>query len=214
MGVLLIESSSKRIEFGYADNLEIVLNEKLDGNNADALPYFIKDAFEKYNISFKSIDIVSLSNGPGSFTGLRIGSAIAKGICFVNKSKLIEISSLDIIANKHKSENKIVSLIFSNSKTLEFYNCKYNYKSGMLNRISDYKIGILENILEEDADFVIDEPIDQNIDQLFNDRLINYSHQTNLISQFELTKNYIKENNFANVNNSQPFYMKEFIPKI
>ncbi len=216
MLILLIETSSKKIEFGCSDGNKILFKEELEhGNNADTLTYFIKKSFDRNKINFTEVKYVSLSNGPGSFTGLRIGSAIAKGICFSFEStdcKLIEIPTLDIAANKYKCVKKLVSLIYSNSRTSEFYYCVYKYKSGKLERISDYKIDLLENILKEDADFIINES-NENIPEDFRNKLIDVSSSSNIFSMIELTKNYIDENKFSDYKISEPFYMKEFILK-
>jgi tRNA threonylcarbamoyladenosine biosynthesis protein TsaB len=216
MGILLLESSSKKIEFGYADFEKIIFKEVLGSDyNADALTYFIKESFDENKIEFKEINYVSLSNGPGSFTGLRIGSAIAKGICFSFDSKdckLIELPTLDIIANKLKSNKKIIPLIFSNSRTLEFYYCEYKHLSGKLERISDYKIDLIENILKEDAEFIINESLNENIPDDFKNRISDISPASNIPSMLELTKDYIEDKKFGDYQISEPFYMKEFVP--
>jgi len=215
LGILLIESSAKKIEFGYAVDSEILLNEELNLNqNADTLTYFIKKSFGKNNIKFDDIEIVSLSNGPGSFTGLRIGSAIAKGICFAIGSKLIEVSTLDIIANKNKTEGKIISLVFSNQRTLEFYFCEYVFESDKLKRLSDYKIDLLENILNSDFIYLINEGLNENFPQDFKNKMRVVSEYSSIPSQFELTRDMIMKNEFSNYKTSRPFYMKEFIPQL
>lgn len=214
MGILLIESSSKKIEFGYADFEKIMFKEELaSDNNADTLIYFIKKSFEENNINFKEIEVISLSNGPGSFTGLRIGSAIAKGICFALCCKLIEIPTLDIIANKFKSDKKIISLIFSNTKTLEFYYCEYEYKFGKLKKISDYKTDTINNIMKEDSDFIINEQTKEDIGIDYINKLKDVSGISNIESLFELTLCYIEEKKFSEYRTSEPFYMMEFVPK-
>ncbi|MDQ3020678.1 MAG: tRNA (adenosine(37)-N6)-threonylcarbamoyltransferase complex dimerization subunit type 1 TsaB [Bacteroidota bacterium] len=213
MGILLIETSSKKIEFGYAIQDKVIFKEQVDSNhNADTLVYFIKKSFAKNKIDFSEIEFVSLSNGPGSFTGLRIGSAIAKGICFASGNKLIEIPTLDIIANKYKSDKRVISLIFSNTRALEFYYCEYEFDSGKLKRISDYKIDLIENIININAEFVINENIKENIPEQFMNKLIDVSADTYIYSMLELTKNYITESKFSDYKLSEPFYMKEFIP--
>jgi len=215
LGILLIESSSKKIEFGYAEDSGIVLMKVLDTeSNADTLTYYIKESFSKQNIKFENIDFVSLSNGPGSFTGLRIGSAIAKGICFATGSKLIEVSTLDIIANKLKSEGKIISLIFSNRRSLEFYFCEYAFESGKLKRISDYKTGPAEIIINGDCLYLINERPDADLPEEIRNKLKDVSEYSNIPSQLELTKEFIADNKYSNFKTSKPFYMKEFVPKI
>ncbi|MEO8210054.1 MAG: tRNA (adenosine(37)-N6)-threonylcarbamoyltransferase complex dimerization subunit type 1 TsaB [bacterium] len=212
MGILLIETSSKKIEFGYAIQDKVIFKEQLDSNqNADTLVYFIKKSFAKNKIDFSEVKYTCLSNGPGSFTGLRIGSAIAKGICFASGNKLIEVPTLDIIANKYKSDKKVISLVFSNTRTLEFYYCEYEFLSGRLKRIADYKIDLIENILQRSAKFVINENVRENITEKFIDKLISVSDDSSIYSMLELAKNYIDENKFSDYRVSEPYYMKEFI---
>lgn len=214
MGILLIDSSAKKIEFGFQKDNELILNETLDSNNnADTLSFHIKSAFDKKHLSFDEIQIISLSNGPGSFTGLRISSAIAKGICFAKGSKLVEIPTLDVIANKYKNPGKVTSLIYSNSRTNEFYFCEYEIESDLFKRVSDYKINYLENIIsKEDSIYLINESLGENIPEKFKELVIDVSEFSGINSQCELTKKAIYEAKFSDFKTSQPFYMKDFVP--
>ena len=216
MGILFIESSSKKIEFGFVRNNDFVISEVLESSsNADNLTYYIKSAFKKNKISFKEIEVVSLSNGPGSFTGLRIGSAIAKGICFAVGCKLVEICTLDIIANKFKKSGNVISLIVSNSRFFEFYYCEYIFDSGLLKRISDYKTGSFDKLITDNQkELIINERIEDYFPDEYKKLITDVSEISNLESQFELTKISISENNYSNYKDSEPFYMKDFIPKI
>lgn len=215
MKILFVDTSSKKIEFGCSANSEIVLKEKLDSkHSADSLTYFIKESFGKNKLSLKQIDVVSLSNGPGSFTGLRIGSAIAKGICFATGSKLILLPTLDIIAGKFKSDEKIISLISSNIKSREYYFSEYVCQSDKMERISDYRTGLLDEIILLDAEFVINEEADEDIKTAFNGRLNAVSAQSNIDSMLKLTKELIEQGQFSDYKTSEPYYMKEFVPKI
>lgn len=224
MGILLIDSSSLKIEFGFAGDNKILFSKVLDpGYNADTLTYFIREAFTDNGVDFKEIEYTGLSNGPGSFTGLRIGSAIAKGICFALGSKLIEIPTLDVIANKFCMENKdevihsgkkLTALIFSNSRTGEFYYCTYEFISGRINRISDYGIDNLENIMKRGDFFILNEKFSGSIDKEFHHRLTDVSAKPVIESLFQLVCESIRKNNFSDFRKSEPFYIKEFVPKI
>lgn len=215
MNILLIDTSSAKIEFSYFEDKKFKIKEVLPPeNNADMLIYFIKKSFNEKGINLNDIGYVSLSNGPGSFTGLRIGSAIAKGICFCTGSKLIEISTLDIIANKFNGDKKIISMIFSNLRTTEFYYCEYEKIDGNLIRLSDYKKDLPENILKNGYEFVVNEKDHKNVFNIFNIKFSDLSEIPNSDSHLELTLESIKKRVFSNYNISEPLYMNEFIPKI
>jgi len=206
LNLLLIDSSSYKIEFAVFNNgREIVRHVLSETENADALIYNIAARCEENNFTLRALDYVSISNGPGSFTGLRISSAIAKAICLGAAAKLIELNSLDILANKIQTDKIIVPLIFSNSRTNEFYFSRYK-KQELLERKSDYSISLLSSIINED-DFFVSDSVIQGFE-----KSVLISDSSNLTSQFELTANYISQNKFSDYNTSEPFYMKEFIP--
>lgn len=58
----------------------------------------IKEIFIKIGSSFTDVDAIAVSNGPGSYTGLRVGLATAKGICFALNKPLICLNTLEIMA--------------------------------------------------------------------------------------------------------------------
>jgi tRNA threonylcarbamoyladenosine biosynthesis protein TsaB len=72
-------------------------NEKQQEHAAFLQPA-IAAILQRENISFTDLSAVAVGNGPGSYTGLRVGLASAKGICFAASIPLITISSLEILA--------------------------------------------------------------------------------------------------------------------
>jgi tRNA threonylcarbamoyladenosine biosynthesis protein TsaB len=214
LNILLLDSSSKKIEFAFSKSGKIAILKKLDSvYNADSLIYIIKQEFESENLDFTCLEVVSISNGPGSFTGLRISSAIAKGICFGIGCKLVEIPTLDIIAGKYNGQptDKIITaLVFSNSKTNEFYAADYNFKNNNIIKITDYYIKKAEDFDAENRIFLINE--DEESLNLHNFEVIRLSEESNIYSQLAITNKYISENKYSDYRTSEPFYMKNFVP--
>ena len=66
-----------------------------DRNHAQNLAIFIEEMFGESNTDMDDLDAVAVSMGPGSYTGLRIGVSLAKGICYALKKPLIAVGSLD-----------------------------------------------------------------------------------------------------------------------
>ncbi|MFZ1321792.1 MAG: tRNA (adenosine(37)-N6)-threonylcarbamoyltransferase complex dimerization subunit type 1 TsaB [Ignavibacteria bacterium] len=214
MKILFLDTSSKISETALFENdIKIFHSILKDSDGADQVVYNLRECFKKFNIDPSSIDLLSLSNGPGSFTGLRIGSAIAKGICFVNGSEFIEIPTLDILANIVPSENNITSLIPSNPKTAEFYFAKYEKNGKDLNRTSDLGFGNLHDILKNESKFIIKKEALQYIPESFQSKFYEYSDEAIMKSQYDLTLKKVSDNDFSNVENSTPVYLRQFIPK-
>lgn len=202
--LLLIDSTSSKIEFAAYVNEQEIFRYELDSTeNADTLIYRISLLAKENSFPLSDLNFVSIANGPGSFTGLRISSAIAKALCFSSGAKLIEINSLDILANKSETDKQIVSLIFSNMRTKEFYYAKYK-KDETLERISEYETGVLEDIFNKE-DFFISSNEVEGFD-------LHCSGSSSLDSLKELTGKYILQNKFSDYNISEPFYMKDFVP--
>ncbi len=77
-------------------------------SHATRLSPFIKELMDSNNYDFSDLDAVSISLGPGSYTGLRIGVSTAKGIGYGAGIPLIGISTLQALANRIIQEGKVV----------------------------------------------------------------------------------------------------------
>ena len=81
--------------------LSIAKNER-QKDHAAWLHIAIKEIFEKNNLELNIIDAIAVTGGPGSYTGLRIGMATAKGICYALNKPLISLNTLLVMANAAK----------------------------------------------------------------------------------------------------------------
>lgn len=95
-------------------NAETIIAEEQNSeqkNHAAFVQPAIERILEKNNLSLNDIDAVAVSAGPGSYTGLRVGLASAKGLCFTLNKPLILLNTLKIMA-------KAATLQLNNSKAL------------------------------------------------------------------------------------------------
>ena len=68
-----------------------------DGNHAHDLPLFVDELLQTLREQGKTLDAVALSAGPGSYTGLRIGTATAKGLCYGLDIPMLAIDTLQVL---------------------------------------------------------------------------------------------------------------------
>lgn len=99
--------------------------------HARVLTVQIKDLLERNDLTTKELDAIAVSEGPGSYTGMRIGVSVAKGICYAAQKPLIAIPTLQIIAlglmNKVKGpSNKAAILAMLDARRMEVYYAHYN----------------------------------------------------------------------------------------
>ena len=104
--------------------LSIAKNER-QGDHAAWLHVGIKEIFEKNNLEVGSIDAVAVTEGPGSYTGLRIGMATAKGICYALNKPLITLNTLLVMANAAKNEDAGLLCPMIDARRMEVFTAIY-----------------------------------------------------------------------------------------
>lgn len=83
LGSSLIDQKISRVPRAHAGIISTITQELLDSNN----------------ISLEKCDAIAVSEGPGSYTGLRVGVSFAKGLCYGASKPLIGVGSLDLLAS-------------------------------------------------------------------------------------------------------------------
>ena len=99
MTILNIETSTTCCSASISiDGVSVASRANLAGaNHASELPVFIDDLLRQAKEQHWVLDAVALSQGPGSYTGLRIGASIAKGICYGLNIPLIPVDTLQVL---------------------------------------------------------------------------------------------------------------------
>lgn len=97
--ILNIDTASENAHVSFAkDGLVLeALNSESQKEHASFLQTAIQQLSKTTGIDLKDIDAVALTAGPGSYTGLRVGMASAKGICYALKKPLITMGTLEIL---------------------------------------------------------------------------------------------------------------------
>ena len=101
MKILAIETSTYFGSVALSEDKEIIATYSLNikSTHSERVMPLISQMLNDVQINISQIDTIVVSIGPGSFTGLRIGLATAKGIAYVNKIPIIPISTLKSLAN-------------------------------------------------------------------------------------------------------------------
>ena len=91
-------------------------------NQSEYLVPNIKKILDNSNITTKDLDEIIVVNGPGSFTGVRIGVTVAKTIAYLNKINIKVISSLQVLASNVDKSSFIVSIPENNGMFVGIFN--------------------------------------------------------------------------------------------
>ena len=76
-------------------------------NHAQLLPLYVEELLAFAREQKLAIDAVALSEGPGSYTGLRIGTSTAKGLCYGLNVPLIPVPTLDVLCEAAREQSEI-----------------------------------------------------------------------------------------------------------
>jgi len=126
--ILNIETATKNCSVSIAkDGETIVCNELADEgySHAEKLHVFIEEVIAKAGILAKDLNAVAVSQGPGSYTGLRIGVSAAKGLCYALNIPLIAVDTLHALASQAGvTDGKIIPML--DARRMEVYSAIFN----------------------------------------------------------------------------------------
>jgi len=134
---------------------EITLNVKQ--NHSAITMTTIDTLFNLTAIDKKSIDKIAVSIGPGSFTGIRIGVGLAKGLAYALKKSIAGINELDLLAQTYTGDKKVIAMLDARKERV--FAGVYKKKNELFILDGDYMAEDLENILnsiDEETVFVGD----------------------------------------------------------
>lgn len=113
MMYLLIDTSLKypTVSIVEDDKILYLFHEEINSDMSSKIMPIIDEGFKSINKSIDDIDKIFVINGPGSFTGIRIGVTIGKTIAWALKKDIVTISSLEFMATTKVDTNYIVPII-------------------------------------------------------------------------------------------------------
>ena len=130
MTILCIETSTQVCSAAICRDGECVEQRisREDGNHAKLLPVFIDELLQGVRARGERIDAVALSEGPGSYTGLRIGTSTAKGLCYGLNVPLIPVPTLQVLCAAANSQELIANSLLCpmiDARRMEVYTAFY-----------------------------------------------------------------------------------------
>lgn len=216
--ILNLETATKNCSVSISQNGQTILCKEMAEagySHAEKLHVFIEECIKESNISFKDLSAIAVSQGPGSYTGLRIGVSAAKGLCFALDLPLIAVDTLKVLASKLSiSDGVIIPMI--DARRMEVYSAIFNSK---LEKIREVQAEILtENSFEEISEtihFVGDcaekaKTVLTKSNFIFHEEIIYPS--ANEMSELSYKK--FQENKLEDVAYFEPYYLKDFMATV
>ena len=150
MRILSIETSANVASTAVTEDSTLIAEYTVNNKktHSETLMPMIDTVLKNAQLDIGDIDLIAVSQGPGSFTGLRIGLSTAKGIAHAANIPLVGISTLKSIAYNMPYSEYIIAPVMD-ARRAQGYNALYEWKEGELVQIKAPRAISLEELLSE-----------------------------------------------------------------
>lgn len=178
--------------------------------HAEKLHVFISEACKMAEISFAELDAVAVSNGPGSYTGLRIGVSAAKGLCFALQIPLIAVDTTMVLAKAVNATAGVDILAVIDARRNEVY--AQLFASNLMPKTPIEAVEITPETWADLAEnVVVVGDAAEKTSQLLNRNLFVLQCLPQASDMITVSEKYFQEKRFVDVAYHEPFYLKDFI---
>lgn len=128
--ILSVETATKVCSVALHDQGNIIAIKELhlDKSHAEFLVPIIKDIIHSAGLKMSDLKAIAFSEGPGSYTGLRIGSSTVKGLCYAMGIPLISVPTLEAMVNQIKGPltQNVLLCPMLDARRMEVYSALYD----------------------------------------------------------------------------------------
>jgi tRNA threonylcarbamoyl adenosine modification protein YeaZ len=149
MKVLAIDSSGVVTSVAVVEDHRLISEYTIDHKktHSQTLMPMIEVMNNSIELEMESLDAIAVAAGPGSFTGLRIGAATAKGLAFALSIPIVSVPTLDGLAYNIYNQAGIICPIMD-AKRNQVYTAIYEYKAFKLTKLEDYMATDIKELLQ------------------------------------------------------------------
>ncbi len=192
-----------------------ILSERCNEHQPDHAAFLhpaIQDILQESGTSLKELNAVSVCNGPGSYTGIRVGISSAKGLALALNIPLIMVDALTILAKDAIDRTKKPEALYCSmidARRMEVFSAMYNFD--LTFNISPSSLILDESTFSElEKEIVFAGSGSQKFQGLFQGKGV-FLPQANTSKAFStLSQEKFDRKNFSDLINSDAFYLKEF----
>ncbi|MDX2190684.1 MAG: tRNA (adenosine(37)-N6)-threonylcarbamoyltransferase complex dimerization subunit type 1 TsaB [Bacteroidota bacterium] len=212
--ILSLETSTENCSVALHDDGKLVaLSESLkEKSHAEKIILLIKNCFEIAGKSLHQTDAIAVSKGPGSYTGLRIASSTAKGLCFALDKPLIGVNTLQALAYQYRINGFLICPTID-ARRMEIYYGLYdeNNKNVKPDAAEIIDKQFLHNYLKENKVLFIGNGANKCSEVISHpNAYFHIDSKASAASVGTIAELFFKEEWFENLELFEPNYLKEF----
>jgi tRNA threonylcarbamoyladenosine biosynthesis protein TsaB len=218
--ILSLETSAKVCSVAVHDQGKLIATKEIhiEQSHASKLAVLMDEVINESAIQVNQLKAMAVSSGPGSYTGLRIGTSTAKGLCFALDIPLISIGSLELLAFQMSKQNPSNAYLcpMIDARRMEVY-CEIFDSSLNIVRPVEAKViesSSFEELLNENDIVFFGDGSDKCKDQITHPNATFVSDIYAAASEMGLPiYQKFREQQFEDLANFEPHYLKEFMIK-
>ncbi|MHC5352904.1 tRNA (adenosine(37)-N6)-threonylcarbamoyltransferase complex dimerization subunit type 1 TsaB [Myroides sp. LJL115] len=215
--ILNIETSTKNCSVSLSQNGVLVQIKEIAEENfshAEKLHVFIEELLQSNQMNFKDLSAVAVSQGPGSYTGLRIGVSSVKGLCYALSIPMIALDTLEILARQVDSPNAwIVSMI--DARRMEVFSAIFDSNYATLREIQANVIepGSFDELPSDSLVYFLGDGASKCKEILEKENTIFLEENLYPSAKEMVEMSYQKylKKDFVDTAYFEPFYLKDFV---
>ena len=214
--ILNLETATKTCSVSLAQNGKEILTKEITEehfSHAENLNIFIQEVMKSAGKNLKELDAVAVSEGPGSYTGLRIGASTAKGLCYALDIPLIAVNSLKSLAVLMDKNYDLIYPMFD-AMRMEVYAAVYDQA---LSEIQKTQALIIEeksfaDLLSQKS-ILFAGPGAIKCQDMIKNQNAHFDLQTAVSAKgmCELSEQKFNAKEFEDLAYFEPFYLKDFV---
>ena len=150
MKILALETSAKAVSAAVSENGKILCSGYQDTGltHSRTLMPIVEHILKNTGLTVADMDAIAVAAGPGSFTGIRIGVAAAKGLAFAADKPAVGVSTLAAMARNVAFRDGLV-ICAMDARRQQVYNALFEAKDGQLTRLTPDRAISLEDLAAE-----------------------------------------------------------------
>ena len=150
MKTLAIDSTENTVAAAIAEGRELKASVTVNGrlNHSETLLPAIAEMLHGAGLTYDDIDIFACSEGPGSFTGVRIGAATVNGLAFGRGKPCVGVSALHAMAYNFIGFRGIVCPVMD-ARRSQLYNAVFSVNGGEIARLSPDRVITADELAAE-----------------------------------------------------------------
>jgi tRNA threonylcarbamoyladenosine biosynthesis protein TsaB len=193
------------------ENIDLIIN-PFQKDHAAWLHIAIHELLQQHHLSLNNLDAIAVSAGPGSYTGLRVGMATAKGLCYALKLPFITVSTLQMMAVAALKEPTDLLCPMIDARRMEVFTAIYNKSLTQVISPTNTILSeaFLKDLLEQHTITFFGNG-STKFSQLINNKNAVFKQlEANASHLAKLSNTLYTQKKFSDLAYSEPFYGKEF----